>query len=217
MIDVSKFTKISRLHYITQDLPDKSHQELAEEACLAGVNWLQLRVKDKNFEEWLSIAKDVVNICNKYKVISIINDNPEIAKLSGANGVHLGKEDVAVVEARRILGENAIIGGTANSIDDIQNLLAQGINYIGLGPYRFTSTKKNLSPILGISGVKNILIAAKTNVPVVVIGSINPNDVDEILSAGAYGVAVSSAINFSKNKSELVKEFYNQLSINNII
>ncbi|MBA3900933.1 MAG: thiamine phosphate synthase, partial [Bacteroidetes bacterium] len=190
---------------------------LAEEACLAGVDWLQLRVKNEIFEEWLIIAKEVVAICKRHKVTVIINDNPEISKLSGADGVHLGKEDISPMEARILLGEKAIIGGTANSLEDVKNLTTQGVDYIGLGPFRFTKTKENLSPVLGIDGIKTILVAAKSTIPVVVIGAIKSSDLDEIISAGAHGVAVSSAINFAQDKEISVKEFHGQLELNYII
>jgi thiamine-phosphate pyrophosphorylase len=212
MTQDSRLRNISPLHYITQDLPDKSHQQLAEEACIAGVSWVQLRVKNKPIEEWLQIAKEVVEICRRHSVTVVINDNPEIALKSGADGVHLGKEDITPIEARKILGEGAFIGGTANTAEDIQRLQAQGVNYIGLGPFRFTSTKEKLSPVLGIDGVKEILTTAQPQVPVVVIGGIVPEDVTEILAAGAFGIAVSSAINLAENKKEVVASFRSSLN-----
>jgi thiamine-phosphate pyrophosphorylase len=199
--------EISQLHYITQDIEGKSHAQLAHEACLAEVDWVQVRVKGRSFDEWLEISREAVAVCRKFPVKVIINDNPEIAKLSGADGVHLGKEDISPKEARAILGDQAIIGGTANSMEDAQWLLGQGVDYIGLGPFRFTQTKKKLAPVLGEEGVKNILTGLKSNIPVVVIGGVLPEDVETIISAGAHGVAVSSAINFSNDKKSMVEAF----------
>jgi thiamine-phosphate pyrophosphorylase len=121
------------------------------------------------------------------------------------------------LQARKLLGKKAIIGGTANSLEDINKLIELKVDYIGLGPYRFTSTKKKLSPVLGIDGVKTILLAAKSMIPVVVIGAIRPADVEEIILAGAHGIAVSSAINSSLEKEVLVKGFFELIQNNNII
>src|ERR1700758_3328524 len=111
---------ISKLQYITQDVEGKSHQQLAEEACTVGADWVQLRVKSKSAIEWKKIAMEAVTICNKHKAKLIINDNVSLAKEIGAHGVHLGKEDMNPVEARKILGNNFIIGGTANTFEDIK-------------------------------------------------------------------------------------------------
>jgi thiamine-phosphate pyrophosphorylase len=201
---------ISQLHYITQDLEDVSHQQLAINACKAGVDWIQLRIKNKSFDKWLNIAKEVKTICEQYKVKLIINDNVKIATIVNADGVHLGKTDIDPLEARKELGAKAIIGGTANTFDDVKTLVDKGIDYIGLGPYRFTSTKSNLSPILELQGYKEILEQCKTTnitVPIIAIGGILSQDVKELISEGVYGIAVSSAISFSKNLTETIDVF----------
>ncbi len=100
-------------------------------------------MKNKSYEEWLQIAKEVKSVCDKYQTILIINDNAEIAKEIDADGVHLGKNDMSVAEARAILGKDKIIGGTANTVEDIEYLQSAGVDYIGLGPYKFTETKKS--------------------------------------------------------------------------
>jgi thiamine-phosphate pyrophosphorylase len=201
---------ISQLHYITQDIEGISHQQLAINACEAGIDWVQLRVKNKHYNEWLNIAKEVKKICHQYKVKLIINDNVHIAKIVNADGVHLGKTDSDPFEARNELGEKAIIGGTANTCNDIKTLVDKGVDYIGLGPYRFTSTKSNLSPILELQGYKEILEQCKTTnitVPIFAIGGIQPQDVKELINVGVYGIAVSSAITFSKSLTETIDVF----------
>jgi thiamine-phosphate pyrophosphorylase len=201
---------ISQLHYITQDLEDVSHQQLAINACKADVDWIQLRIKNKSFDEWLNIAWEVKKICHQYKVKLIINDNVKIATIVNADGVHLGKTDIDPLEARKELGAKAIIGGTANTFDDVKTLVDKGIDYIGLGPYHFTSTKSNLSPILELRGYKEILEQCKTTnitVPIIAIGGILSQDVKELISVGVYGIAVSSAITFSKNLTETIDVF----------
>lgn len=202
---------IARLHYITQEIVGKSHVELSEEACAAGIDWVQLRVKNQSFEDFLSIAKQVKEICNKYEAKLIINDHVLIAKEVKADGVHLGKTDMSPWKAREILGEKVIIGGTANTIDDIIALNLAEVNYIGLGPYRFTKTKENLSPVLGLEGYARLLSQCneeQIKIPIIAIGGIVADDIEGIMRAGIHGIAVSSAINFSENKKltiELLK------------
>jgi thiamine-phosphate pyrophosphorylase len=197
--------EIAKLHYITQDVPGLSHSKLAQKACEGGANWVQLRLKNKSESECLIIAEEVKAICKKFNAKLIINDNVNLAKMIQADGVHLGKRDMAVSEARKILGKNFIIGGTANTQEDVVRLNTEGVDYIGLGPFRFTVTKENLSPILGLNGIKKA--AENSKIPVIAIGGITHKDVKEIMNTGVYGIAVSSAINFSKDKSLAVKKF----------
>jgi thiamine-phosphate pyrophosphorylase len=201
---------ISSLHYITQDTDAYTHPQLAERACIAGVEWVQLRIKDKPDAEVLMLAKQTKAICDKYNATLIINDKVHIAKAINAGGVHLGKNDMDVAEARKIVGNDFIIGGTANTFEDIKKLYNDGVDYIGLGPFRFTTTKKNLSPVLGLEGYQKIIEQCNRNninIPIIAIGGITTEDVDDIYSCGVYGIAVSGAITFSKNLNQTVAEF----------
>jgi thiamine-phosphate pyrophosphorylase len=200
--------QISKLHYISQEINEESHADLIEEACEAGVDWVQLRIKNKSFEDTLSVAQQVKKICDSYKVKLIINDYVSIAKEIKADGVHLGKTDMSPLKAREILGDGFIIGGTANTFEDIHNLYLAKVGYIGLGPFRFTTTKDNLSPILRLDGYAKLLKQCKQeniSIPVIAIGGIVPEDVTEIIETGIYGVAVSSVINKAKNKKKIVE------------
>ncbi len=205
---------IARLQYITQDVESMSHQGLATIACSAGVDWVQLRVKNTSYNEWLDIALKTELICRKYHAKLIINDNVHIAKIVKADGVHLGKTDMSPREARQVLGSNIIIGGTANTFEDIQQLSDTGVDYIGLGPFRFTSTKENLSPILGIEGYKSIIAQCRQNgitTPIIAIGGIKVEDVKQLIVTGIYGIAVSSAINLAPSTFDAVKRFKNKM------
>jgi thiamine-phosphate pyrophosphorylase len=205
---------ISRLHYITQEINGMTHDQLAEEACKAGVNWVQLRVKDKGYEEFLVIAKRVKEICLHYNATFIVNDNVSVARGSGAHGVHLGRTDMDPIKARELLGNNFIIGGTANTMDDIRILHEAKVDYIGLGPFKFTITKENLSPILGMEGYHELikkLAAENVKIPVIAIGGIAPADMKDLMSTGIYGVAVSSVINLSANKGQVISEINSYL------
>jgi len=204
--------KIAKLQYITQNVDRLSHAELAELACACGVGWVQLRVKNTDFEQWLQIAKETQAVCIKYNAVLIINDNVEIAKIINADGVHLGKNDMSPVEARKILGNDFIIGGTANSEEDVRNLINSEVDYIGLGPFRFTKTKENLSPVLGLTGIQKIISNTNPRVPVIAIGGIQTSDVEELLDNGVNGIAVSSAINLAENISDSATKFINTIS-----
>lgn len=203
---------ISRFHFLTQDLTQFTHQELAEIACKSGIQWLQLRVKNQNFDTYLQIAKDVKNICKYFNTTLIINDDVALCKAVNADGVHLGKNDMPIAKAREILGNKVIIGATANTLEDCIQHQNNGANYIGLGPYKFTSTKENLSSILGLQSYKQIVNASKgiIKIPIIAIGGIKVEDVQPILQTGIYGIAVSSAINLSAEKEKTIADFLYQ-------
>jgi thiamine-phosphate pyrophosphorylase len=201
---------IARLHYITQDIENKSHQQLAEEACLAGADWIQLRVKNRPYEEWKKIAEETLRICRKHGAKLIINDNVQLASEIGADGVHLGKEDMSTAEARKVLGKNFIIGGTANTFGDVKMHVRAGVDYVGVGPFRFTITKDKLSPILGSDGYKRILeqcASENISVPVIAIGGITVQDVSEIIKTGVHGIAVAGAITHAEDKTQVISDF----------
>ena len=198
---------VHRFHYLTQDLPGITHQQLAQIACENGIRWIQLRVKNKPFDECLQIAKEVKQICNQFQTTLIINDNVEICKAIETHGVHLGKNDMSVAEARAIIGKDKIIGGTANTIEDIEHLQSAGVDYIGLGPYKFTETKKNLNSIVGLQGYSAMLQFYNSTIPVIAIGGIQLEDVQPLMNTGVYGIAVSSVINLAEDKAKVISSF----------
>jgi hydroxymethylpyrimidine kinase / phosphomethylpyrimidine kinase / thiamine-phosphate diphosphorylase len=202
------------LYYITQPLLDLSYTKQVETVCAAGVKILQLRVKDCNYNEFLSLAREIKQITDKYGVILIINDNPEIANLIDAHGVHLGINDMSPAEARKILGKGKIIGGTSNTFKRVLEI-SSDVDYLGIGPFRFTQTKKNLSPVLGIEGYRNILKQMKDsgiNIPVYAIGGIVRNDFSLLMETGIHGIAVSSVIANSSDITETTKELIKELN-----
>lgn len=191
---------ISRLHYITQAIPGYTHAQLAARACAGGVDWVQLRLKQASAEQWQQEARDTLAVCRQHGARLIINDNVELAREIDADGVHLGKTDMPPARARQLLGAGKIIGGTANTLADIEALAEAGVDYIGLGPYRFTTTKENLSPVLGLAGYQQLLAQCRRRglqLPIIAIGGLIPADVVPLRQAGVYGLAVSAAINKS--------------------
>ncbi len=199
-----------RLQYIT-DSP-----QLAEKACKAGVKWVQARIKNKDEKTWTQIAGDIAAICKTYNSICIINDNAEIALKVNADGVHLGQKDMSFSEAKKIFrNKKMIIGGSANSAEDVIKLSQQKISYMGLGPLRFTSTKKDLKLVLTMGGYKIIMDAImKSNLrvpPIYAIGGVAVTDVHKLLWSGIDGVAVSSAISDAEDINKSVQEFLTAL------
>lgn len=183
-------------YYISQGQTPEAHLENIKNVCASGTSKLvQLRLKGCTDRQYLETAVAAKAICDTYGATLIINDNIDVALKANADGVHLGQHDSTPQEAKNSLPEGKIIGGTANTIDDCLRLIEAGIDYIGLGPYRFTTTKQKLSPILGIEGYTNIISALKAkgyHTPIYAIGGITAADIQAILDTGVHGVAVSS-------------------------
>lgn len=186
--------KISRLHIIGSNTLISSQIEMSEMACRGGADWFQARIKNEVAKTTLDIVERIKLICDYYEAKLIINDHVKIAKKIKAYGVHLGKQDMPVAEARKILGKKFIIGATANTEEDVKNLISEGADYIGLGPYKFTKTKKNLSPLLGLNGIREICEIYGRKIPIIAIGGIELSDVKDLQDCGSYGIAISSAI-----------------------
>jgi thiamine-phosphate pyrophosphorylase len=165
-----------------------------------GGRWVQLRMKDQPVELIETTAKFIGKLCDKAGATFIVNDHPQIALNQWVHGTHVGKNDMSVAEARSLLGNGKIIGATANSYEDVIDHLNQGADYVGIGPYRFTTTKRNLSPILNTQGYINIIQQLKENgksIPCVAIGGITHDDIPELIRTGINGIAVSGAVSKS--------------------
>lgn len=185
------------LQYISHFTPQISYAEGIKMALEGGCRWIQLRMKDAPAEEIIACADEVLPLCRRHGAKFLLDDHVELVRRLGADGVHLGKNDMPVDEARKILGPDIIIGGTANTIEDIIRLHKQGADYIGCGPFRFTTTKKNLSPILGLEGYKSIVLKMKElgiDLPIVAIGGITVEDIPAVMGTGVSGIALSGAI-----------------------
>ena len=183
--------------YISHYTPSIGYVVGIRLALEGGCKWVQLRMKDAPEEEVLACAKEALPLCRQHGAKFILDDHVELVETAGADGVHLGKNDMPVDEARKILGPDKIIGGTANTIDDIIRLHRQGADYIGCGPFRFTTTKKKLSPVLGLEGYRDIVLKMRENgidLPIVAIGGITVDDIPAIMETGVTGIALSGAI-----------------------
>ena len=175
---------MEKVQFITHYTERYSYLDSARMALEGGCRWIQLRMKDAAENEILPVAAEVRKLCNDYGAIFIIDDHVELVKEIRADGVHLGKNDMPVAEARRILGEEYIIGGTANTYEDVKKHWLDGVNYIGCGPFRYTTTKQKLSPILGLEGYKEIIRqmrADNINLPIIAIGGITFADIPSVM------------------------------------
>jgi thiamine-phosphate pyrophosphorylase len=189
--------KIAEIQYITQEHPCLSASDQANMMFKNGIRWVQIRMKNSPKEAIIQEARKALDYAKLYGATVIINDDPELCKEVGAHGVHVGLMDASVQEARRILGNTFLIGATANTLSHIEVHVAQGADYVGLGPYRFTTTKQNLSPILGLDGLKNMAEGIKRlnlTTPVVVVGGITLDDFTDIHQLGLHGVALSTGL-----------------------
>ncbi len=201
---------LAPLQFITLENTEVSEIQQAEKVLKAGCKLIQLRIKNKPMEEIKSIAEKILKLTKQYSAKLLINDYVNMASEINADGVHLGKKDMSPAKAREILSPSKIIGGTANTINDILNLIKTDVDYIGLGPFKYTSTKKNLDTILGLDGYKRIvteLKAKKITTPIFAIGGISVNDVEGIFNTGITRFAISSAIAKSENIELKLFEF----------
>ena len=174
-----------------------SYLDSIQLALEGGCRWIQLRMKDATDDEVRPIAVEAQKLCRAYGAKFIIDDRVALVRELGADGVHLGKNDMPIREARQILGPDFIIGGTANTFEDAKAHYEASANYIGCGPFRFTTTKKKLAPVLGLEGYRSIiskLREANINIPVVAIGGITQADIPAILQTGITGIALSGTV-----------------------
>ena len=198
------------IQFITHSNNRYGYVDGARLALEGGCRWVQLRMKEATEAEFMAAAAEIGRLCKEHGATFVLDDHVEWVEKTGADGVHLGKNDMPIDEARKILGNDKIIGGTANTFEDVDRLYRQGANYIGCGPFRFTTTKKNLSPVLGLEGYQHIVDQMKShgiNLPIVAIGGILESDIKSILATGVSGIAVSGGILNAENPAEEMQRF----------
>lgn len=188
---------MATLQFITHSTEKYSYLDSARLALEGGCRWVQLRMKDASDDEVRPVAREVQRLCRECGATFIIDDRVELVGELHADGVHLGKNDMPPAAARELLGPGFLIGGTANTFDDVEKLARAGVNYIGCGPFRYTTTKKNLAPLLGLEGYRGIISQMKgagIDLPVVAIGGIGLSDIPALLETGVSGIALSGSI-----------------------
>lgn len=198
----------SCVQFITHYTGRYTYLDSVRIALEGGCRWIQLRMKEADEQTLLDHALQAQALCRKYGATFIIDDHVELVGQIHADGVHLGKNDMPIAEARKLLGDDIIIGGTANTFDDIRWLNAAGADYIGCGPYRYTTTKKNLSPLLGLEGYADIVRRMKAEgirLPIVAIGGLTKEDIPALTAVGVDGIALSGSILRADNPIEEMK------------
>ena len=198
------------IQFITHSNNRYGYVDGARLALEGGCRWVQLRMKEATEAEFMAAAAEIGRLCKEHGATFVLDDHVEWVEKTGSDGVHLGKNDMPIDEARKILGSDKIIGGTANTFEDVERLYRQGADYIGCGPFRFTTTKKNLSPVLGLEGYQHIIDQMKShgiNLPIVAIGGILESDIKSILATGVSGIAVSGGILNAENPAEEMQRF----------
>ena len=202
-----------KLQFITHHTDRYSYLDSVRIALEGGCRWVQLRMKGANEALMEQTAIAAQQMCREHGATFIIDDDVALAKRIGADGVHLGKNDMPIAEARRVLGEEFIIGGTVNTFEDIEATLRGATpDYFGCGPFRYTTTKQNLAPILGTEGYREIVDKMRANnisIPIVAIGGIRKEDVAELLALGVSGIAISGGILNAQNPIKETQEIVN--------
>lgn len=200
------------LQFISHYTERYSYLDSIRLALEGGCRWIQLRMKDTPDEEVRPVAIEALQMCRDVGATFIIDDRVELVKELGADGVHLGKNDMPISEARKVLGSAFIIGGTANTFEDVKAHYEASANYIGCGPFRFTTTKRNLSPVLGLEGYRHIveqMEEANIHLPIVAIGGITAEDIPAIMQTGVTGIALSGTILHAEKPIDEMKKIIN--------
>lgn len=206
----------NKLQYISQGDTVQEQLSNIRKALDNGCQWIQLRFKNASTPELFDVAETAKLLCDVFSAYLIINDNVHLAEQLDADGVHLGLNDMNVAAAKSILGDAKIIGGTANTFEHVLQRKAEKCDYIGLGPFQFTATKEQLSPILGLEGYRNIIEkmqAKKIQIPIYAIGGIQLKNVESIMETGVHGIAVSGLVTQSKKPKQLITQLNGKLYV----
>lgn len=211
--------------YISQGATPAWHLRHIRSALDSGTQWIQLRLKGEDEKTVCTTGQQVAKYCQLYGARFVLNDYTALVTSVGADGVHLGLQDGSVEHARKILGAGKVIGGTANTFEDVCRRIEEGCDYIGLGPFRFTRTKAKLSPLLGIEGYRRIMTRldgacrdqAIKLCPIYAIGGIGLDDMAALYQTGVYGMALSGLLTMTEDKTPYNQQITQLKAITNQI
>lgn len=186
--------RIGRLHLLTDVVLQSrfSHEDLARLGIAGGADTIQLREKGGSTRRMIEVAKSMLVVCRQAGVPLIVNDRIDVALAADADGVHLGQSDFPIPLARELLGKDRLIGGSAATLEEARVCLAEGADYIGFGPVYVTGSKADAGPVSGPEGLKQVVDTIA--LPIIAIGGISDENVSAVMRAGAYGIAVISAV-----------------------
>jgi thiamine-phosphate pyrophosphorylase len=202
---------ISKFHYLTQDLPNRSHADQAHIACGAGTNWVQYRCLTKTDEELIEEINEIAAICDDWGATLIITNHYHLLDRVDAQGVHIEDFDADLAAIREYISDEKTLGASATNIERLLQVQNTGVvDYCGYGPFAHTDTKPNNKPLLGFEGYREIP-KYPVEIPVIAVGGITLTDVEPLIATGIFGIAVSAAVNLSVDPAEAVKAFYRKI------
>jgi thiamine-phosphate pyrophosphorylase len=202
---------ISKFHYLTQDLPHRTHVEQVHIACQAGANWVQYRCLIKPDDELIDEINEIAAICDEWGSTLIITNHYELLDRVDAQGVHIEDFDADLTMIRKHISDEKTLGASATNIERLLQVQNTGVvDYCGYGPFAHTDTKPNNKPLLGFEGYR-VLQGQPVNIPVIAVGGIQLTDVESLLATGIYGIAVSGAVNLAPDPGTTLKEFYRKI------
>ncbi|MEP9411289.1 MAG: thiamine phosphate synthase [Candidatus Brocadia sp.] len=202
------FSDVRLYVIISSNLAKKTPLETLWDVICGGADAIQLREKTMSDSKFLALAREFKKITSKSKTIFIVNDRAEIAKEVDADGLHIGQSDMDIFHARKVIGYDKILGVSTHTIVQARKAQQEGADYIGVGPIFQTTTKVHEPPV-GLSYLKQV--KREITIPFVAIGSINLDNIHEILHAGGYRIAICSAIICSDNITQATRSFKNLL------
>ena len=203
---------ISKFHYLTQDLPHRSHLEQAIIACEAGVNWIQYRCLSKGDKELVEEINDIAALCDDWGATLILTNHYHLLDRVDAQGVHIEDFDADWGAIRNVIGDEKTMGASATNLEGLMKVQNSGVvDYCGYGPFAHTNTKPNNKPLLGYEGYRELVMHPEIEIPVIAVGGIQLTDIESLLETGIHGIAVSAAVNFAADPGIVLKEFYRKI------
>lgn len=205
---------IEKLQFITHDIEQHTHIEQAQIACEAGAKWIQYRCLTKTDDELLEDINVIAEICDDWGATLIVTDHIHLNGKADIQGFHIEDMDADFKQLREELGEAITIGGSSNTVEGLLRIAAEGADYAGFGPFKVTTTKPNNAPLLGIEGyTKAMTILKEQNIdlPVLAVGGVTIDDINDLLKTGIFGIAASSAINQAENMRAAYLDFYDKV------
>ncbi len=205
---------IEKLHFITHDIEQHTHTEQARIACEAGAKWIQYRCLTKGDDELLKDINVIADLCDDWGATLIVTDHIHFNEKADIQGFHIEDMDADFVALKLRLGEAITLGGSSNTVEGLIRLAQQGVDYAGLGPFKTTTTKPNNAPLLGIKGYADAMILLKQqhiDLPVLAVGGVTIDDIDQLMATGIFGIAASSAINQADNMRNAYLDFYDKV------
>jgi thiamine-phosphate pyrophosphorylase len=200
-----KMKKIGRFHVLTDTCLQThfSHVELTKLAIAGGADTIQFRQKEGSTGQMIRVAAQMQDLCKRAGVPFIVNDRMDVAIASHADGVHLGQDDFPIPLARKLLGEKAVIGGSAGSLEEARKCLLEGADYIGFGPVYPTTSKEDAGPAAGLDLLKQIVEAIP--LPIIAIGGITADNAPAVIKRGVHGLAVISSVCCQNDPAEAAR------------